>query len=92
MSGCLSKEHDARVARQVPDKPTELAGYRNADLRDLHLAAEVELAKALSEAQLCFPGDVSDELGLALLAHLLLATMAIRLPVAVTFSVLVSYQ
>src|SRR5215475_9075009 len=66
------------VSCQVPDESTELSSDRHADLGHLHLAAEVELAKALCEAQLRLPGDVSDGLWLALLADLLLASNAGR--------------
>jgi len=54
----------------VPDKGGELTGNRHAALVLSHFPARIQLAEPVCEAQLRFPGDLTDRLGLALLSRL----------------------
>lgn len=57
------------MACDVPDEGGQFTGDGDADFVLLHAAA-LQSAVAGAQAQLGAPGDVADDLGLALLAHL----------------------
>ena len=64
---------DGNVTGKIPDEAAELACNGDAHLVGFHFPTEVELSIALGKAQLRLPGNIADELGLVLLADLLLA-------------------
>src|SRR6266481_105397 len=58
------------MARYVPDEAGELAGDSDADFVLRQLSSHRKTAPAFGQAQLRFPGDVTDDLRLPLLANL----------------------
>jgi hypothetical protein len=64
---------DWNVTCNVPNEAGKFAGDSDADFVGFHLPTQAELAVSLGEAQLRLPCNIPDQLGLALLADLLLA-------------------
>src|SRR5882757_4870442 len=58
------------LARDIPDKATQLTGDGHTDLVLRQLASHAQMSEAFGQAQLCAPGDVAHRFGLALLADL----------------------
>src|SRR5688572_22660825 len=59
---------DFHVPRDIPDKAAKLASDGDTAFVLRHLSAGVQFTEAVSQTQLCLPGDVTDEFGLAGLA------------------------
>src|SRR5262249_43690073 len=57
------------LSGDVPDEATQLARDGHADLVLWQFASHTQVSEALGQTQLCMPGDVTNRLGLALLAY-----------------------